>query len=96
MGKSIAFRYSVSFVTVTGGMTPAGWRERRQGQIPGDGKPNAANLAKYIETMNVSFLPGGVNEHVGARGRIVSAKLRDHYSNSIIAEWSAPMFQVVN
>lgn len=49
MGKSIAFRYSVQLILAPGSgyaMTPAGWRERKQGQIPGDGKPTNANLKK--------------------------------------------------
>ena len=78
MGKTIMARYAVYYETVAGGsLTPASWRERRQGQVRGEGKPTAANLAQHVARLNQSFQPGGVNAHCGGL-EVVRASIREN------------------
>lgn len=46
------------------GITPAIWRVRARGPIPGYGKPNRANLQRYIAQFNASLEAGGANAHL--------------------------------
>ena len=57
------------------------------------------NLEEWRTTMNASFQPGGVNEHITeARGtvpHIISAKLIHQQTNAVVAETKMPAFEVV-
>lgn len=96
MGASYRFRYSVEVVVIRGGHTPAGWPTSNRG---GDrrpaallGKPTAAKLAQYVADFNASLVPGGINEHIGTAGSIISARILDHDNNrAIVATWQAPV-----
>jgi hypothetical protein len=91
MGRSVAYRFSVRMSVVHGFVTPAGWESKHAG------RPNAANLAKYVELFNASLLPGGCNAHLGESTRCVAAELVDHCrGNAVIATWAAPAFEVLS
>jgi len=96
MGRSRAIKYVVSAKCspATAALTQMEWRVTRDGNIPGDGKPTEANLAKWVAVYNASFQPGGVNQHAGPL-TIVSAKIVRQADYRIMAEYAMPMFQVV-
>lgn len=76
MGRSFAVTTVVE-CTLAGGkraMTNMEWRTGPRGQIPGYGKPTAANLAKFVAKLNESFRPGGVNAHCGPE-QVVAARI---------------------
>ena len=96
MGRSFTPKYAVEME----GCTSATWRVGPEYQIPGNGKPTAANLAKYVEAYIGSLKTGGVNVHISKAlgympipnwARIV---LNDG-SRTVIAEWKAPLFMIV-
>lgn len=82
-----AIRFTVAMKTVTGYNTPSEYQSKYCG------RPGAKGLAKFVADYNESLKPGGVNAHIGDRGRCYAASLRDH--GTVIAEWKAPMFEVV-
>lgn len=88
------YRYSVQMILAVGYATPSGWptRNRIGDRRPASilGRPNDAKLAAYVADYNASLVPGGVNSHIGDRGRCVSAQIVDHYSigNQVVASWS--------
>lgn len=94
MGRSRTPRYVVE-VNGTGRAQAMEWRARRRGQVLGYGKPTNENLAKWVERFNAALKPGGVNEHLGDRCRVDSAKVVDQFSGEVKAVYKAPMFQLV-
>lgn len=81
MGRTVKSKYRVEFDTLSGHMTPSCWRTKIHGRATAD------NLAKYAEHLNASFLPGGVNEHVGVDGTILFAYLIRQSDGEVIARW---------
>ena len=103
MGRIVTPKYAVHVRTNDRGhaLTPIAWRTRAQGQIPGDGRPTAANLAKWVEGYNASFRAGGSNaalsESIGFELRIHHAEIRENVAGGdVVAEWDAPLFEVVD
>lgn len=98
MGRSVKIKYVITVRCADPymGITPMAWRTRRDGQIPGYGKPNEANLAHWVEMHNRSLEPGGCNEHVGRGARAVSAKIVDQDTGSVVATYMVPLFEVVS
>lgn len=63
----------------------------------GGGRPTAANLTRYIEGTNESFLPGGVNDHLSTDGtvRILGAQIVNQFTGEVRATYNAAAFTVV-
>lgn len=77
MGRTVTPKYAVHVRTSDGShMDPFAWQVRAQYGRPGDGRPNSANLVRWVESYNKSFEPGGVNERVGCY--ITHAELREN------------------
>lgn len=68
--------------------TPAAWNVRR------DGAANADNLRRYVQGMEASTLPGGVNEHLGVT-RVLAAQLVRQGTDTVVATYAPPMFEAV-
>jgi len=82
-------------------MTPFAWRPRAQYGRPGDGVANEKNLAKFVAGYNASFKADGANAHLSeAVGFTVAINHAAIYENrpggAMVAEWTAPMFEVVD
>ena len=94
MGKIVKPKYRVEMT----GVTPAAWRVKGYGQVPGYGKPTDANLEKFVHGYAKSLEIGGVNEHVSkALGHVpypTSARIVDQDTGAVVASWKAGMFQV--
>ncbi len=89
MGASRLVPVIVKFVCAGNvAMTPSAWQSKYCG------KPNDANLAKHIDHLSKSFLPGGVNEHCGPT-KIVSAEVIRQSTGEVLAKWTMPMFEVI-
>ena len=86
MGRSRVVPYTVECFAIGHRITPMEWRIRPRYQIPANGQPTAANLAKYIEDLNASFRAGGVNAHCGPI-RITSAHIVRQRDKQVMAEW---------
>lgn len=64
-----------------------------------DGRANAENLAKWRNGFNASFQADGSNAHLaeafGAIPHIHFARIVRQSDDSVVAEFTAPMFEVV-
>lgn len=69
MSHIVTSKYRVEVICKTLRMDPFSWR------VKDHGKPTAENLERFVETLNASFRPGGVNAHVGDGGSIIHARL---------------------
>ena len=92
MGRTSTPAFAVEYTCTGGTITPYGWRSSRIGQVPADGRPSAATLKRHVDSVNSSFLPGGVN-HYPTPGRadirIASARLvRNDGSRQVIATYT--------
>ncbi len=66
MGRSRMIRFIIKIKLASGAYnTPMEWRVRRNGVIPADGTPNAANVDKWVKVFEASLQPGGCNAHCG-------------------------------
>jgi hypothetical protein len=72
--------------------TPAPWNCRQ------NGRPTAPNLARYVQDLEASTMPGGCNSHLGAT-RVASARIRYNVlGGATVAGYApepAPLFTVV-
>lgn len=63
------------------------------------GKPTSEKLGQWVMDGNKSYLPGGINEHVSNAMGVVpycyAAKVVNQYTGETVAEWRAPLFQVM-
>jgi len=75
--------------------TPAEWRTRSRGQLPGYGKPTEENLAAYVRHFENSTKVGGCNAHLGTTV-VFSASVRDHRTGQVVATYRGPSFVVVD
>lgn len=75
--------------------TPMEWRARGSRLRPGYGSPTEANLEAFVQKMNASMDPGGVNAHLGCAHHIVSAKIVRQSDGKVMATYEAPAFQVI-
>jgi hypothetical protein len=71
--------------------TPSEWRSRKQGQIPGYGRPTAENLQAYIKHFEASTKADGCNSHLGL-SVVFSAFIRDQRTGEILATYRGPSF----
>ena len=93
MGHSVTPKYRVevrgNFTRMGIGLTPAAWR----------GKVSEQRLEEYRQSMNQSFLPGGVNEHVsradGFVHHISYARIVRQSDGQIMCAVRAPMFEII-
>jgi hypothetical protein len=60
MGRSYTPKYRLEM----DGATMCGWQVGSHYGIPGNGAPNDANLARYVEAYVASQDPGGANAHI--------------------------------
>lgn len=89
MGRSRSIKYVVRLEFGTNTFnTPAEWRTRARNNVPSHGKPNAANLAKYVHGFEASTQPGGVNAHLGVQ-KVTSARVIDQETRTVVAEYFA-------
>ena len=95
MSSSRTVRYVINVDSITneGGINfyPVGlgeWRVRRDGVIPGLGKPTDAKLVQYVRKFEESTLPGGCNEHLGVT-RIFECHVYDQKEAKIVARYKA-------
>lgn len=96
MGRSTTPAYRVEFETAAPiALTPMAWRVRDDGLAKGFGKPTDANLATFVEDLNASFDPGGVNEHVGQDAKATGARIVRQRDDQVVATWRASSFQLV-
>lgn len=80
-------------------VSDASWDVNSRGQLRGAGKPNDANLAKYMDALNKSLAKGGANEHLGDKWKPTSAAIyhNDGTYKNPLATWkpeAEPMFKV--
>jgi hypothetical protein len=98
MARDTTPAYVVEVSTPGYRWTPAEWRVRTRGQLPGYGKPTDANLAAFVRRFEESSRPGGVNAHLGAT-RVASAQVRRNtFGGDTVATYQAdpePLFTVV-
>lgn len=89
MGRSVTPKYRMEVRANVGYMTPSCW----------SGRATEKRLEDAVRSMNKSFLPDGVNAHVSkSRGvvvQILSAKLVEQSTGTVVAEYTAPMFEVL-
>lgn len=96
MGRSYTPAYRIEAECNVPGMSFFAW------DVKIHGKPTDANAEKYRVSMNDSFQPGGVNEHI-ARGdqvvpHIIGIKIvaqKGAKAGQVVAEARMPMFEVV-
>lgn len=88
MGKTIRLKYRVEGKDQTGAWQ-CGWR----------GRATTARLAEWVRMTNESMKLGGCNEHVSkAHGfiPIISrARIVNQDTGEVVAEYAAPLFQVI-
>ena len=75
MGKSYTPKYRLE----TPGFTHMCWNSKQ------DGRPTIENLRKYRDQMEKSFLPGGVNEHLGIR-KMGPCRIVNQFTRETVAE----------
>ena len=81
--------YIVKIVDGKYSYTPSAWRVTSRTQVAADGKPTAANLAKYVASVEASTQPGGCNAHLGATKIKWAAIYRNDGSMKTVAEYRA-------
>lgn len=94
MGYSVTPTFRVQFSCVTSGgvrvaFTPQGWDVKRAG------RPTPANLAEFVRGLEDSTAAGGCNEHLGET-HIGGALVVRQSNDEVVAEYAAPLFQVVS
>ena len=103
MGKSYTPKYRVEYLDnakrMVDPLSPRfGWKTMTW-DAKRNGAPTSANVERLRVAMNVSFLPGGVNEHVsiesGTVVHIYRMRLVHQKSGATVAETSAPAFELV-
>jgi hypothetical protein len=98
MGKSYTPKYLVrleTFLSRAGRVSSAPFEYR----VKDAGRPNVANLAKFVEVFENSCKPGGCNAHLGI-DPVLSAVIYENVGKRVVAEWSRkslnePMFKVL-
>lgn len=75
-------------------LTPAEWRVKSRGQVPGYGKPTDENLAKHVKVFEESTRPGGCNEHCGPMV-VMNARVVDQDTGATLATYRGPSFVVL-
>lgn len=66
------------------------WRARKTAGVPTcHGKPSTENLAKYVEKVEASTLPGGCNDHLAKDNPFVitEAWIVDQRTKEVVARW---------
>jgi hypothetical protein len=58
------------------------------------GRPTDATLAAYVESLEESTLPGGVNDHLG-RTVVNRARVIRQATGELVAEYAAPAFRAL-
>jgi len=94
MGRSTTPTYRVAIRTNDMSvMTDCAWNSKYHGRA------NQKNLETWRTTLNASFQPGGVNEHIAearkAIPHIIAAKLIRQSTGEVVAETKMPAFEVV-
>jgi len=89
MGKSVTPKYRCEVKANIGYMTPSCW----------SGRATEKRLQDHIESLNESFLPGGINGHVSKSRNVIvqihEARLVEQSTGRVVAVWKAPLFQVI-
>jgi hypothetical protein len=67
--------------------------EVRRWSVKEHGRPTAESLRRYVEVCNRSYLPGGCNDHLGARPH-VNARLIRQANGDEIASWSGQAAEI--
>lgn len=91
MGRSLTNTYRVEFREVGSmGITPLSWRCNESG------RPSNETLAAYVDSLEKSSLPGGVNYHPTV-GEIVvrHAWITHQATGDVVATYNQPMFKVI-
>ena len=89
MSRDVTSRYAVQVIVPGYRYSPACWNCRR------DGRPTAANLARYVESFEASTRAGGCNAHLGET-RVREACVRvNEYAGTVVATYRAPLFALV-
>lgn len=97
MGRSRLFKYVIRIETDEPfvAYSPMEWRvagSRLYG--PGFGAPTTENIALWVKRFEGARHPGGPNAHLGPC-RVRRAWVECNLSGSVVATWSAPLFEVV-
>jgi hypothetical protein len=90
MGKTITPRYQVTTQDCTGYRNAFAWK----------GRVSPQRLAQWVDAMNASYQPGGVNfaslKPSDPVPVILSAQVRENRANgTTLATWKAPAFFVI-
>ena len=91
MGRTTTPTYRLEISIPKARMTPMAWKSKEYG------KPNAANLEKYIMAFAKSLKPGGANSHITKAYGFqppVAARVVHQSTGNVIATWNAPAFMV--
>jgi hypothetical protein len=88
MGRSTTPPYRLELEIPGFYTTPSCWRVKAQYQIPGYGKPTAANLQKHVEGFEASCAPGGCNQHLGTR-KVRAARIVNQFTAEVVATYAA-------
>lgn len=86
MGRSYTPQYIIESAR---GVFLGEWKVRQ------NGRPTAANLSKWRDAMNQSTRPGGANAHLGDAGLIWNCRIRNQWLDIVVAELTAPSFEVM-
>lgn len=65
MGRSRTPTYRLEVKTDRARWEPMAWRTTGPGPAKGYGKPSLTNLERWVDEMERSTCPGGVNAHLG-------------------------------
>ena len=79
MGRVTTPKYRVEFEFTVGYTTPSCW----------SGAPTPKRFAAYIEALNASFAPGGVNHLAGHPVHICAAYLVEQRTRRIALVWQS-------
>jgi hypothetical protein len=89
MGKIVKTKYRIEVKDNRGVTSQYVWR----GRISQD------KLSDYMDTLNKSFIPGGINFHLSKAVGVClyhhKAQVINQFTGEVVATWSAPMFQVL-
>lgn len=87
MSRSSTPTYRLEYSVPGFHITPMAWRVKREGQVPGYGKPTDENLRKEVLGFENSCEPGGPNAHLGLM-KVRSAKIVHQFTGDVVATYT--------
>lgn len=95
MGRIVTPKYRIEILHTNdrrGNFAPCAWRREY-------GRANQANLERWRQNQNRSYLPDGINHHISdSAGFIVHisrARIVNQLTGNVVCEVKGPMFEIV-